>query len=260
MGNRDILAGNSYNELLDLSNFFNRYGPIPIIIGGWAVYIYNSYYGSVDIDIVGPSMGGMFNNLLTEFQIANGYELRYLDEMGIEKVFEKKIFNDGNIIGNMEIDACSYEQDLKYFHENHEKMLPYDLCDLYHNRLKLPEASEIIIPTKTLLLLFKIKALRDRKYDYDNNPLLSPQRRNWLSDKIIKDASDIISLLDPNPASFILTDSIDIEIFRNIMSDFDIRFILITFRDILNMDASLTLYRSIDKNVVERWIQPFANL
>ena len=31
------------------------FGPIPTIIGGWTVYFYNSYFGSIDIDIVGPA-------------------------------------------------------------------------------------------------------------------------------------------------------------------------------------------------------------
>jgi len=53
-----ILAEHSYRELLSLLDWFYLHGPIPIIIGGWAVFFHNSYLGSADIDLVGPSMGG----------------------------------------------------------------------------------------------------------------------------------------------------------------------------------------------------------
>ena len=56
MSLNEILAKQSYKELVNLSIFFKKHGPYPIIIGGWAVYIYNSYSGSIDIDVVGPSI------------------------------------------------------------------------------------------------------------------------------------------------------------------------------------------------------------
>lgn len=68
MKQKRILAEHSYNEIIDLLNWYKRRGPIPTIIGGWAVYFYNSYLGSVDIDLVGYSMGGMFDELLSTFE------------------------------------------------------------------------------------------------------------------------------------------------------------------------------------------------
>jgi len=60
MSQTEILAQESYNELLNLLDWFSLHGPIPTLIGGWAVFTYNSYLGSVDIDLVEPSMSGRF--------------------------------------------------------------------------------------------------------------------------------------------------------------------------------------------------------
>jgi len=236
--------------------FLKKHGPYPIIIGGWAVYTYNSYSGSVDIDVVGPSMGGYFNNYLTQFQIANGYEEIHLGELGIEKGFQKAIYENGEKIGQMEIDACSYEADLKYFHENTGKILPYSLCDraTLQKVLVLPEGAEVIIPDKSLLVLYKIKALRDRKYDYENNRLISAARKTWLEGKITKDASDIIALLDPKPSSFLLEGQINPKTIREIVGEFDISFMLDSLDDLTSMKASLKKYRDVRKEDVAEWV------
>ena len=74
MAKRNILANHSFEELKDLLLWFHHRGPIPTIIGGWAVYSYNSYLGSVDIDLVGPSMGGLFDATLEGFERERGYQ------------------------------------------------------------------------------------------------------------------------------------------------------------------------------------------
>lgn len=43
----------SHKELKEFVEWFNHFqGLHPIIIGGWAVYYYNPYFGSKDIDVV----------------------------------------------------------------------------------------------------------------------------------------------------------------------------------------------------------------
>jgi hypothetical protein len=46
----DVQAEESYKELLRFLRYYRNFGT-PIIIGGWAVYFYNPYFGSVDIDV-----------------------------------------------------------------------------------------------------------------------------------------------------------------------------------------------------------------
>jgi hypothetical protein len=55
----------SYRELISFISYFRHFGA-PVIIGGWAVYFYNPYYGSVDIDVVGPSLSGPLLRLVPE--------------------------------------------------------------------------------------------------------------------------------------------------------------------------------------------------
>lgn len=70
----DVQAEESHKELLRFLCYYRNFGT-PIIIGGWAVYFYNPYFGSVDIDVVGPSMGGAFHDALDSYVHANGYSL-----------------------------------------------------------------------------------------------------------------------------------------------------------------------------------------
>jgi hypothetical protein len=42
MGQTEILAQESYGELLGLLGWFSLHGSIPVLIGGWAVFAYNS--------------------------------------------------------------------------------------------------------------------------------------------------------------------------------------------------------------------------
>ena len=70
----EILIYDSYHELVSLLKWFSLSGPIPTIIGGWAVYFYNSYFGSIDIDIVGPSHQGRFIDIIERYERTHEYE------------------------------------------------------------------------------------------------------------------------------------------------------------------------------------------
>lgn len=180
MEERRILAKHSYNELLALLKWFHKRGPIPIIIGGWAVYFYNSYLGSVDIDLVGYSMGGLFDQHLSTFERSQGYEEITTAPLGLGKTRRKTVKVNNATVGHIEIDACTYESDQKTFHENPEKTLPYQLCSRpdYTTHLDLGNGLEAYIPRKSLLLLCKIKALRDRTHDLrTKGATLSTRRR-----------------------------------------------------------------------------------
>lgn len=98
MEQRRILADHSYSELLSLLDWFHLHGPILLITGGWVVFFYNSYLGSVDIDPVGPSMGGLFDNTLEVFECNQGYQAVALDRLGLQTSFRKPIVENGKIV------------------------------------------------------------------------------------------------------------------------------------------------------------------
>lgn len=259
MSDREILAKKSYEELIKLGHHFTHYGPIPTVIGGWAVYFYNSYYGSVDIDIVGPSLDGRLMYILTDFQGNHDYEEVYKDELGFIKSYSKPVYKDDRHIGDVEIDACTYELELNIFHEDRSKRLPYDLCDKEDLRVQLclsetDENNLIYIPNKSLLLLYKLKAFRDRRYDVENKQaIIAADKFTWLKGKVVKDGSDIIALLDPDPSRHAIKQKIDPMIIKKIINEYDLNFMLDTLENIQNEKESLNLYPNSNEQKISKW-------
>ena len=115
----------------------------------------------------------------------------------------------------MEIDACSFEQiGAGQFHEDQSLTLPYALCDQDGNKREVRIAPECVCygPVKALLVMFKIKAYRDRSFDIrSRRATLNAARLAWLQGKVAKDATDIIALLDPRKRGGLLEDKMDYE-------------------------------------------------
>ena len=258
MEERIILAEHSYKELLDLLIWFHHQGPIPIIIGGWAVYSYNAYLGSVDIDLIGPSMGGQFDALLESFERERGYQAITTGPMYMSTSFRKPIYDNSNeIVGYMEIDACTYENDPKVFHEDSSKILPYSLCERQElvTDIVFGKNCEAKIPSKTLLFLFKLKALRDRQFDLEEKGgILGAERLAWLRSKIVKDGSDLISLLDPTPETSIIGQNINLEKMQDLIHEFKLKFCLDSVSALPSMRLSCLQYRNISPSQVQMWV------
>ncbi|MCW4051078.1 MAG: hypothetical protein NWE89_15245 [Candidatus Bathyarchaeota archaeon] len=257
MEQRNLLAVHSYKELIDLLLWFHHQGPIPIIIGGWAVYSYNSYLGSVDIDLVGPSMGGLFDATLEGFERERDYQAVISGPFYLGTAFRKPIYDSDEIIGYMEIDACTYENDPRVFHENSSKELPYSLCDRTGLVIDvtLEKNCEARIPNKSLLFLYKLKELRDRQFDVqDKAGVLGAERLAWLRSKIIKDGSDLISILDPKPDSYLVEQTIDPAIMRELIQEFGLEFCLESISYLPLMETSCVQYRNVNSSKVHQWV------
>jgi hypothetical protein len=106
-------------------------------------------------------MGGLFDNTLEGFERSQGYQAVTTDPLGLQTSYRKPVIERGEIVGHIQIDACTYEQDPAAFHENPEKKLSYALCsDPTHlSHLRLDARREAHAPRKPLLLLYKLKAL-----------------------------------------------------------------------------------------------------
>jgi hypothetical protein len=258
MENRNVLAEHSFKELQDLLLWFHHQGPVPIIIGGWAVYSYNSYLGSVDIDLVGPSMGGLFDATLEGFERERGYQAVTSGPVYLGTSFRKPIYDsEEKVMGYMEIDACTYENDLKSFHEDKDKELPYSLCKRpgLLTDVSLGENCEAKIPVKSLLFLYKLKALRDRQFDVEEGlGVLGAEKLAWLRGKIIKDGSDLISLLDPDPETSIVTKELDPVILKELIKEFDLHFCKKSIENLPDMESSCSQYRNIMPETVRVWV------
>ncbi|MHB1908006.1 MAG: hypothetical protein ACYCQJ_03930 [Nitrososphaerales archaeon] len=157
----------------------------------------------MDIDVVGPSLRGAFYETIERYERSHGYVITQNDALGIEVTASKPIFNRRSKkrkIGDMEIDAWSYEQTgASSFHEDPSKLLPYSLCDREANRRLVNLARNCVCysPSRALLTLYKVKARRDRTYDVrTRGATMDPWRLEWLRGKIVKDGTDILALLD----------------------------------------------------------------
>jgi hypothetical protein len=256
----EILIEDSYQELVSLLKWFSLFGPIPTIIGGWAVYFYNSYFGSIDIDIVGPSHHGRFIDLIERYQRRHGYEFTAKDQLGLEITTRKPVIKNGKVIGYMEIDACTFEDPKpSSFHEDPNKHLPYSLTaeKQYQTEVKLEEDAICYIPSKPLLLPYKIKAARDRAHDLrTKGTTMQPVQMERLRGKITKDRADIIALLDPDPNRRLIKEELDINAFYNLVKRHNLEFILTTITELPKYRDSIQLYDpTLNAKRIQEWIK-----
>lgn len=196
---RTPLVEASYRELLEFVRFYRHHGT-PVIIGGWAVYFYNPYFGSVDVDVVGRSYRGAFEEIVERYERSHGYEFDTTPGL-VEMTARKPILSKGRLVGQMEIDECSYERPgASRFHEDESLELPYSAIEDRgcKKEVRLAKDSVFYVPCKELLLLYKVKARRDRGFDIrSKGAAMGGERLQWLRGKAIKDGSDILALLDP---------------------------------------------------------------
>jgi hypothetical protein len=156
--------------------------PKTILIGGWAVDAYNPWYGSVDIDIVTNSkMKGDLKYYLKKDHKYGSYPIP-----GGSKTISK-MTEYGEII----IDFIKRE---KYTFVGREEKLdfkiPKEQTVIKEIRGRIPA----VIPTRSMLMLLKLKASWDRTHRIEHETSYDIDRERA---KLIKDYADIIALIDP---------------------------------------------------------------
>jgi len=256
----EILVEESRSELLWLLRWFSRFGPIPTIIGGWAVYSYNSYFGSIDIDVVGPSDQGTFIDIVERYERTHRYEFTSKDMLGLEVTSRKPIVREEQIVGYVEIDACTFEDPAPAsFHEDTSKKLSYSLAaeKRFQREVRLEEDAVCYVPSKPLLLLYKIKAARDRDHDLKTRgTIIDTAKMEWLRGKLTKDRADMLAILDPNPRRFIVEELFDANTFRELVRRLKLEFTLTTITELPRYRDSIRLYDpTLEEKQVKEWIK-----
>lgn len=166
------------------------YGYYPSIIGGWAVYSYAPSLGSRDIDIVFPNRESVEKVLMPYYHM-RGYQeeglftKQYYREIQTEKGREKIM-----------LDACSLA-DRNILHENKDVEIPWDLTQQYYQEWEIQKDVIVRVPHIELLLLYKMKALCDRRYDLQHSTI-SAINKAYINSKIWKDEHDIRKLSEKN--------------------------------------------------------------
>ncbi len=177
----------SLEELQFIFNCVRRRGetsenPKTILIGGWAVDAYNPWYGSIDIDLITNSkMKGDLKYYLKKIRKYGSCEI----QVGVRTI--SKMTDYGEII----IDFVRREG--YTFVGREEKLdfkIPKEQTVIKEIRGRIP----VVVPTRSMLMLFKLKASWDRTHRVEHETSLDI---DWERAKIIKDYADIIALIDP---------------------------------------------------------------
>jgi len=179
----------SLNELTYILQWVNARGessrsPVTVLIGGWAVDAYNAWYGSIDIDLV--TNHNTREDLKWYLRNNRGYE--HHREHGSHSV--AKNTQDGSII----IDFISRETQDPF--EGRIERLDFHMLDTNTEMRRVREGVAVAVPTRSLLLLFKLKAAWDRAYRIEQGISEDASREHG---KLIKDYADIlVALIDPD--------------------------------------------------------------
>lgn len=196
---RKEVTEESYKELINLTKWLNNiYGYYPVIIGGWAVFHYAKSLGSRDIDIIFPTPKDRENILMTYYK-ENGYKEEGLFVKHYFKEITTKYGNEKIIL-----DACTHSN-VNYLHENTDIAIPWNLTEKYYKEWTIKDGVISRVPKIELLMIYKIKALCDRRYDLQK-PSIEGLNRDYINSKIWKDEHDINELVKCEISSDLLNE------------------------------------------------------
>lgn len=153
--------------------------PITVLVGGWAVYSYNKYWGSIDID------------LITNNKTRRSMRYYLLNERGYrpDPKPSYSVYKDTNA-GKVFIDFANREE--LYF-EGRREAFEHSIID-GRTEMRRIGNQDIPVPSRSVLLMMKFKAAWDRTWRLKNDRRRNQEREEG---KLIKDYSDILALLDP---------------------------------------------------------------
>ena len=185
----DALVVASFDELGAILQWLDQRegedgSPTTVLIGGWAVYAINPYFGSYDIDLV--------TNARTRKSL-----MQYLrDDRGYARIADDQIPFRGVAlpvrgVGTIKIDFATFDAMDPF--ENTDEELSYEV---FRERAVVSdvEGVRIAMPDRSALLLSKLKAAWDRQTRLDEGRSFDPP---WERGKVVKDRADILALVDP---------------------------------------------------------------
>ncbi|HEX9428770.1 MAG TPA: hypothetical protein VF944_00160 [Candidatus Bathyarchaeia archaeon] len=155
-----------------------------VLVGGWAVYSYNPYVGSIDIDLVLNSKAK--GRLLHWLAKNRGFETWRSDDRTWKAVRKRTKSGEWVLI-----DTASRGEVYRF--EGRDETLDFDIVD-GHTEERLIDEFIVVVPERALLVLFKLKAAYDRGTRLNEGT--SPDS-SWDRGKLVKDNADVIALTDP---------------------------------------------------------------
>ena len=201
--------------------------PLTVLIGGWAVYCYNPWYGSFDIDLITNSK-------------ARHHLMKYLlDNRGF--INRRRPMISNTVVkhvpgGEIRLDFGSREDVCRF--EGRTEECPFSLVDGRTEVREFRAGSSVVVPERTLLLIFKLKAAWDRFTRIRDHTSLN---EGYEQGKLRKDRADILALLDPDAGGR----EIDIRYIGEQLQEYP--FLVETLREIpLDIEA-VAMYRRMNQ-------------
>lgn len=156
----------------------------PVLVGGWAVFSYNPWVKSQDIDLVLSSSDR--SSLQWWLRQERGFEPRRAHRQGWHGA--RKHLPD---LGPIVVDIGTYSKTQTF--EGRDEALDFDLA-LDQNVQRRVAGSLVRVPSRSLLTLYKAKAAWDRRWRLEHDVSPDPDRERG---KLVKDRADILALTDP---------------------------------------------------------------
>jgi hypothetical protein len=211
-----------------------------ILIGGWAVDVYNPYFGSVDIDLVTNTTTSRL--LIGHLTTNEGYSprIRYPSDT------VQKVTPHGEIILDL------IPRSIPYGFEGHpEVQFSWEILSGNTVFRNVRGGAGILVPNRSVLVLLKIKAAWDRAYRIlrQTSPDIS-----YEGHKHLKDCSDILALIDPTRGGR----EIDLEILgRQISRAAFLKEIILRIPD---LDAVQRRYQTMTQPEIRRVCENFVSV
>jgi len=226
------VINSSLEELIEIFHWVNKRendgnSPITVLIGGWAVYSYNQWYGSIDIDIVTNSRTRQ--DLMWHLRNERGFVPQREDMTPMTVV---KNVPEGKIL----IDFGSREDIYRF--EGRTEECPFSLLDGHTEMRDIGAGFPVIVPEQTLLIIFKLKAMWDRSFRIQNR---TSNDEEWEKGKLRKDSADILALIDPE----IRGTEIDIQYLGKMLHEYP--FLVEMLRQIPDDVDAINMYRRMSQ-------------
>ena len=189
--------------------FCNSIRLSPIIVGGWAVWAHTQFEYSVDVDFVLRSEA----ELVKLRPFFDQEDFKRETNGGIS--FVKKISDEGlgsYLLKHMIFDVALFS-DKNTLSENKNIDVPWSLLE-NNTESKTIEGISIEIPSRELLIVFKVKAIIDRSHKLAElrsiSGSLRPSKKTMLryEFKIDKDRRDVQNLIKAGPIDQLKIDEI----------------------------------------------------
>jgi hypothetical protein len=108
------------------------------------------------------------------------------------------------------------------------------------------------------LLLYKLKAFRDRTFDLETRgPVMNIERREWLQTKVEKDGADLIALLNPEPEQYVVKKELDFGLLKQLLEKQQLHFALKTIKELPEKKKSVERHPSVEQKIIKKWVETF---